>query len=175
MIISAHNAGVSVKATSAEISTDTAIVTENCLYITPVMPPRNAIGRNTADSTSATATTGPDTSCIALIAASFGDSPSSSIRRSTFSSTIIASSTTIPIAKISPNSVKRLIEKPSRYIPANAPIIDTGTAKIGISVARIFCKNRYTTAITSSTASKNVWITSSIDTFTNSVVSYGIS
>ena len=81
----------------------------------------------------------------------------------------------MPMARMRPNKVSRLIEKPSRYMPAKAPIIDTGTARIGISVARIFCKNRYTTAITSSTASKNVWITSSIDTFTNNVVSYGIS
>ena len=142
LIIRAHRAGVSVSATNAEISTETAIVTENCLYITPVIPPRKAIGKNTDDNTRATATTGPDTSCIALIAASFGVSFSSLIRRSTFSNTIIASSTTIPIARISPNSVSRLIEKPSRYIPANAPIIDTGTAKIGIRVARIFCKNK---------------------------------
>ena len=142
LIISAHKAGVSVKATSAEISTETAIVTENCLYITPVIPPKNAIGRKTEDKTSATATTGPETSFIALIAASLGDSFSSVIRRSTFSNTIIASSTTIPIAKIKPNNVNRLMENPKTYIPANAPIIETGTAKIGISVARIFCRNR---------------------------------
>ena len=142
LIIRAQRAGVSVNATGAEINTDTAMVTENCLYITPVIPPKNAIGRKTEDSTSATATTGPETSFIALIAASLGESFSSDIKRSTFSSTIIASSTTIPIAKINPNNVSRLIEKPRTYMPAKAPIIDTGTAKIGINVARIFCKNR---------------------------------
>ena len=33
----------------------------------------------------------------------------------------MASSTTMPMARISPNSVRRLIEKPSRYMPAKAP------------------------------------------------------
>ena len=124
------------------MSTDTAMVTENCLYITPVMPPKKAIGQNTDDKTSATATTGPETSTIACTAASRGESFFSSISRSTFSSTMMASSTTIPMAKISPNSVSRLIENPSRYMPAKAPTIDTGTASTGIRVARIFCKNR---------------------------------
>ena len=62
------------------------------------MPPRNATGMNTAHSTSTIATTAPDTSRIASIAASNGGMLSSRIRRSTFSSTTIASSTTMPIA-----------------------------------------------------------------------------
>ena len=61
---------------------------------------------------------------------------------STFSITIMASSTTKPIAKISPNRVKRLIEKPATYNPANVPIIDTGIASIGIMVALKLPKNR---------------------------------
>ena len=40
------------------------------------------------------------------------------------------------IGKYNQNKVvKRLIEKPKANIPAKAPIIDTGTAKIGIIVA----------------------------------------
>ena len=34
----AHNAGVSVSATKPEIATDTAIVTANCRYISPIEP-----------------------------------------------------------------------------------------------------------------------------------------
>ena len=53
---------------------------------------------------------GPVTSRIALIAASRGGSFSSRMMRSTFSSTTIASSTTMPIASTMPNSVSVLIE-----------------------------------------------------------------
>ena len=53
------------------------------------------------------------------------------------------------------------------------PISDTGTATSGISVARQFCRNRYTTRITSTIASASVIATSSIDTLTKRVVSYG--
>ena len=80
--------------------------------------------------------------CMALAAAAFGASFSCNIKYCTRSTTIIASSTTIPMAKIKPNKVKRLIEKPIKYIPANAPTIETGTAKIGMRVALKFCKNR---------------------------------
>ena len=73
--------------------------------------------------------------------ASRGDRPSLGMIRSTFSSTTIASSTTMPIASTMPNSVSVLIEKPNSSMPANVPISDTGTASIGISVARQFCRN----------------------------------
>ena len=51
--------------------------------------------------------TGPVTSSIAFRAASCGASPCSS-HRSTFSTTTMASSTTIPIASTSPNRVRLL-------------------------------------------------------------------
>ena len=158
-----HSAGVSVSATTPEIVTDTAIVIANCLYISPAMPPKNATGTNTAHNTKTIATTGPLTSCIANWVDSMTDFLVVCMMRSTFSSTTIASSTTIPIANTIPNKVKVLIEKPSTYIPANVPIIDTGTAKQGIKVARQFCKNKYTTANTKIIASINVVTTSSID------------
>ena len=81
---------------------------------------------------------------------------------STFSTTTIASSTTRPIARIMPNIVSMLTEKPSRCMPMNVPTIDTGTARMGISVARSDCRNTNTTSTTSTTASKNVWTTFSI-------------
>ncbi len=49
--ISAHIAGVRVSATNPEITTDVAMVIANCLYSSPVSPPRNAIGINTEEST----------------------------------------------------------------------------------------------------------------------------
>ena len=100
--------------------------------------------------------------------------PFSRIRRSTFSSTTIASSTTMPMASTSANRVSVLMEKPTSHSPAKAPISDTGTAIIGISVARQVCRNRNTTASTSSAASKMVVFTSLIEASTKRVVSNGI-
>ena len=117
------------------------------------------------------ATTGPVTSFIALIAASRAASPSSCMMRSTFSSTTMASSTTMPIASTMPKSVSVLIEYPSSNSPAKVPIRDTGTAAMGMSVARKFCKKRYTTRNTSTMASPRVSNTSLIETCTNRVVS----
>ena len=48
--------------------------------------------------------------------------------RSTFSTTTIASSTTMPMASTSPNRVSVLIEKPKSSMNANVPTIETGTA-----------------------------------------------
>ena len=132
----------------------------------------NATGTNTEHSTSTIATTGPETSSMALIVASFTPRPSSCMIRSTFSITTMASSTTIPMASTNPKSVSVLMENPRSNIPANAPTIDTGTARQGISVARQSFKNRYTTKNTKIMASTSVWITSSIDAETKSVVSY---
>jgi hypothetical protein len=56
--------------------------------------------------------------------------------RSTFSTTTIASSTTIPIASTRPKRLSAFIEKPKRCITANVPMIDTGTASSGMIDAR---------------------------------------
>ena len=105
-----HSAGDSVKATMPDSTTEIAMVTANWRYSSPVSPPRNAIGTKTAVSVSTIATIGPVTSRIALTAASRGGRPSSRMIRSTFSSTTMASSTTIPIASTMPNSVSVLME-----------------------------------------------------------------
>ncbi len=151
------------------------MVMANCLYNCPVMPPRKATGTKTAHSTSTIATTGPATSSIARLAASFGLSLWTFIFRSTFSITTIASSTTMPIASTMPNSVSILIEKPSASMPMKVPMIDTGTARTGISVARRLCRKTNTTITTSTSASKNVCTTSEIDARVNSVVSIAMS
>src|SRR2546429_9261354 len=99
------------------------------------MPGMNAVGTNTEANTSAIPTTGPESSFIAFIAASFGASPSS-IWRCTPSTTAIASSTTNPIARTRPNIDSVLMEKPNSGNSANVPTSETGTASIGIRVAR---------------------------------------
>src|SRR6185436_6090030 len=121
---------------------------------------------NTAHSVSTIAMIGLVTSCIALIAASRAERCSVDMMRSTFSSTTIASSTTIPIASTMPNSVSILIEKPNICMAANVPINDTGTASIGMTVARQFCKKISTTKNTRIIASISVLTTSLIETFT---------
>ena len=97
---------------------------------------------NIASSTSVVAITGPVTCSIDLIAAALGSRCSSSISRFTFSITTIASSTTTPIARISPKSVIRLIEYPITAITANVPISDTGIAMVGTIVERQSCRKR---------------------------------
>jgi len=69
----------------------------------PTDPPENAMGTNTALSTTATPTRAPVICPIALRVASRGDRPCSDITRSTFSTTTIASSTSSPIASTRPN------------------------------------------------------------------------
>ena len=76
----------------------------------------------------------------------------SSMWRVVFSSTTTASSTTNPVAIVSAISVKLLTEKPARYMTPNVPMSDTGTATIGISVARPLRRKTNTTRITSTTA-----------------------
>ena len=53
------------------------------------------------------------------------------------------------------------------------PSSTIGTAIVGINVARKFCRNRYITRNTSTTASSSVVTTPWIDTRTNGVVSNG--
>jgi hypothetical protein len=109
----AHSAGVSVSATRPDSTTAMVTVTANCRYSCPAMPPRKATGMNTAHSTSTMPMTAPCTSRIASKAACIGLICCSRIRRSTFSSTTMASSTTMPIASTMANKVRVLIEKPS--------------------------------------------------------------
>ena len=89
--------------------------------------------------------------------------------RSTFSTTTMASSTTMPMASTRPNSDSVLIEKPNASSTAKVPMIDTGTAISGMSEARQVCRNRMTTSTTSAMASSRVCSTASIDWRTNCV------
>ena len=127
-------------------------------------------GTNTALRINPMAMTGPDTSSIALIVASFGAIPCS-MWCITASTTTIASSTTMPMASTRPSSESTLIEKPSSGKKMNAPTSDTGTVINGISVARQFCRKMKTTMITSATASKSVCTISLMPSETGSVVS----
>src|SRR3954462_1305425 len=132
----------------------------------------NATGTKTAVSPNAIAITAGVTSVIARYVASRGLKPCS-IHRSTFSTTTIASSTTMPIASTMPNSDRLFSENPTAFMTASVPISDTGTANSGMIVARQVWRNTSTTSTTRSVASISVLTTSWIDSLTNTVVSYG--
>src|SRR3954464_1992481 len=150
---SAHNAGDRVSAMIAEMSMETLIVTANWRNSVPDRPGMNATGTNTDSSTSEIAMTGPVIWFIAFFVATAGDnSGSSAITRSTFSTTTMASSTTTPIPSTMASSEIVLAEKPNDSSTANVPIRLTGTATIGMIVARRLPRNTYTTATTSTNA-----------------------
>ena len=86
--------------------------------------------------------------------------------RSTFSTTTIASSTTMPIASTRPKSDSVLSEKPDTSITANVPTSDTGTAMSGMIDARQVCRNSSTTTTTSAIASNSVITTARIESRT---------
>lgn len=138
----AHNAGLSVRATMAEISTETTIVTENWRKSEPVMPERKLTGTNTAARISEVAIRAPVSSFMARWVASRGETRSVSMIRSTFSTTTIASSTTIPIAKTRPNRVSVFSENPMISMKPKVPINEMGTAMIGMRADLQFCSDR---------------------------------
>lgn len=106
-------------------------------------------------------------SCVAFSA----DSAPSSNLACTASTTTIASSTTIPMARINANRVRRLMEYPNKFRKKKVPIMETGTAIAGIRVDLKSCKNKNTTINTSINASKRVASTLSIEAVRNSLVS----
>ena len=166
---SAANAGLSVSELNAEITVDTAIVRANWRKNGPVMPVMNA-QEQTPRRNQATAITGPVTSSIARRRRVRGCRPSA-IQRSTFSTTTMASSTTMPMASTRPNNERLLSEKPMAAITANVPTMATGMAASGITATRQFCRKTNTTMATRITASRNVFSTPMIDSRINGVVS----
>ena len=94
--------------------------------------------------------------------------------RSMFSMTTIASSTTIPVARMTPKSVSVLIEKPISLMKAKAPISETGIVIVGMIVLRQVCRKMKMTMTTSRMASASVLSTSRIESLTTSVVSSAI-
>src|SRR3954466_3176452 len=139
----------------------------------PVVPGKNAIGTNTDTSTSVMPMTAEVIWLIAFTVASYGDSRSSVMMRSTFSITTIASSTRMPIAMTIANSVSTLIEKPSSQRPRQAPASAIGTTIVGMSVARQFWRKTNITRKTRIIASISVSTTDLTDALTKGVESYG--
>ncbi len=72
------------------------------------------------------------------------------------------------------NRVSVLTENPSKRKTVKEPMMATGTASIGISVARQLSRNTKTTSNTSTTAMPMVICNSRKDASTNNVVSKGM-
>src|SRR5580658_1205964 len=140
----------------------------------PVVPGKNETGTKTEISTSEVAITALVTSRMASDVALCGSQCSAAMCRCTFSITTIASSTTNPVARVMPNSVSELMEKPKILMKANVPISDTGMVTAGMMVARQSSRNTKMTAMTIRTASPSVPTTSLIESPTTVVVSNGI-
>src|SRR6476646_6648104 len=80
-----------------------------------------------------------------------------------FSIITIASSTTNPVEIVSAISVRLFRLYPSRYITANVPTSDSGTAMLGITVPATVRRNTKITSTTSTTVSTSSNCTSSTD------------
>ena len=167
----AESAGVRVSALNAEMETENAIVRANWRNRMPVVPGKNATGTKTATRTSEVATTAPATSFMAMEAALCGSEIPSVMWRCTFSMTTMASSTTRPVASVSPKRVRVLIEKPKIFTNAKVPMRETGIVIAGIKVLRQSCRKMKITSTTRIIASISVYRTSLIDSPTTVVVS----
>ena len=93
-------------------------------------------------STREVAITALDTSAMAADVAVCGSVLSSLMCRWAFSMTTIASSTTSPVARVIPNSVSELMEKPKIFMKAKVPISETGIVTAGMMVARQSSRKR---------------------------------
>src|SRR6185503_4691685 len=171
---SAANAGESVNALNNEIAIEKAMVNENCRYRMPVVPGKNDTGTKTEISTREVATTALATSAIATDVAVWESVWSASMWRCAFSMTTIASSTTSPVARVIPNSVRELMENPNIFTKANVPTRETGIVTAGIIVARQSSKKRKITMMTIRIASSRVVTTSFTESPTTVVVSNAI-
>ena len=87
----------------------------------------------------------------------------------TFSTTMMASSTTRPIASTNASSVSRLIEKPNTSMKVKVPTSESGIATTGINTERGEPRKTNTTSVTISTAITSVRTTSWMALLTKSV------
>ena len=101
-----------------------------------MIPGMTMVGTKTASSTRVVAMTGPEISTMDLAVAAFESSPSVSMIRMVFSTTTMASSTTIPMTRMRPNNVRPLIDRPMASITPKVPSSETGMVMAGTRVVR---------------------------------------
>ena len=123
-------------------------MTPNCVKKVPDVPLMNVTGIKTAMNTSVQEMTATETSDMAWRVASRASDTPPSIFAMTASTTTMASSTTVPMASTSANSVRMLSEKPASMTMANVPSSDTQMDIDGMIVALKFCRKKNTTRMT---------------------------
>src|SRR5579862_5432727 len=151
----AHIVGVVVKETSSETPIATLSVTANSRNSRPTIPPIISKGMNTATSDVLIDSTVNPISAAPLNVACTTPIPCSTYRVM-FSSTTMASSTTNPVemARAIRDKLSRLY--PSRYITPNVPTRESGTAILGMIVARTVRKKTKTNMSTSASKISSV-------------------
>jgi len=136
----------------------------------PVAPGKNSTGRNTHIFTSEVAITAENSSSMVAFAASTAVRPVSFLVEVS-SITVMASSTTKPVASTKPNKVSWFSENPNPSTKANVPTKATGMAMPGTNVAFQFCRNRNRISTTRTTASRREPTTPWMDALMKSVES----
>src|ERR1700689_4412308 len=147
--------GVVVSDTSSDTAIATLNVTANSRNSRPTIPPIIRSGMKTATSDTLMESTVNPISAAPLNVASTTSMPCSTYRVM-FSSTTIASSTTNPVEIASAISDRLSRLYPSRYITPQVPTSESGTAILGMIVARTVRRNTNTTRMTSTTEINNV-------------------
>src|ERR1035438_9258099 len=147
----------------SEISIDTMMAVDSVIANSrnrrPTMPAMRRIGIKTAISDMLMDKMVKPISFEPWNAAFIGGMPASR-RRDMFSITTIASSTTKPVEIVNAISERLSMLKPNRYITAKVPMSETGTATVGMSVARQLRGKMKTTRITRMTERMRVLSTS---------------
>ena len=132
-------------------------VIPNGLKNCPITPPIKPMGKKTATAVAVVAMTVKPISFVAEKAAWRGLSPSS-MWRMMFSTSMIASSITLPITKAKASNVIVSRLKPKIAMTINVANKDVGIAKAEIRVARQFHKKGKITTIDNKTASSKASI-----------------
>ena len=132
--------GVRVKDTMAEIMIETAKVIANSLKSLPTTSPMKMSGIRTAIKEIVNEMMVNPICLEPFKAASKALSPCS-MYLEIFSIITMASSTTNPVAMVNAIRERLFKEKPAKYITANVPTNDKGTATPGMIVANKFPKN----------------------------------
>ena len=147
---------MSVKATSSETPIAKAIVTPNEFMKRPTMPPMKATGRKTAIRERRLARTARPISRVPSTAACIGGRSFSSMKRKMFSSTITASSMTIPTTSVSASRVMMLRVKPMYCMAAKVAMSELGMAMAEMRVGRKRRRKNQTTPAAKSDAEDEV-------------------
>ena len=127
----------------------------NCLKNCPAIPPMKLTGAKTATMVSVIAMTASPISSAASTAASNGRLPMR-MWRTMFSISTIASSTRMPVTRVTASRLTKLSEKPIRCIAAKVGMMDSGRAAAESRVARQSRRNSSTTRVASAAPSISV-------------------